>query len=262
MMLVRDVMKEDVPFVRGSDFITRVRSIMRENNLRTLPVVGDDMRLEGVILDRDVLRVTSTKSNVTVAGYIQVCPLVTPEMDVREAARLMLDGEMGRTAVVTSRGSPVLKGMLDIKDIFARIEVEEIPPRPVSDFMTPRVVTCSPGDRVSMVWSRMNQLGYSGFPVVRNDSLVGMVTRSDIIRAGYARLELEADHGRTASMSPRVERVMSTPPYMLPPGATVREAAGILLRLDVGRLCIANANGERLVGILDRYDLVRAWLGG
>jgi len=61
-----------------------------------------------------------------------------------------------------------------------------------------------------------------------------MITRRNIINAGYARIEREDDHGTKSTMSPPVEKIMSIPPYTLSEDATLKEAIQAFMKLDVG----------------------------
>jgi CBS domain-containing protein len=124
--------------------------------------------------------------------------------------------------------------------------------------MTTDVKTCSNKDHISKVWLNMKETGLSGFPVMKNGELVGMVTRRNIINAGYARIEREDNQGTRSTMSPPVEKIMSTPAYSLSPEATLAEAIQAFLKLDVGRISITNDG--KLVGIVDRNDIIKAFI--
>ncbi len=49
---------------------------------------------------------------------------------------------------------------------------------------------------------------------------------------------------------------MSTPAYTITPEASLKEAIEMMLKLDVRRLCVTNR--DKLVGIINRYDVVKA----
>lgn len=101
-------------------------------------------------------------------------------------------------------------------------------------------------------------LGFSGYPVVKAGRPVGIVTRRNIINAGYARIEKEDEHGTKATMSPPVEKVMSTPIYTISPQATLKEAIQVFLKLDIGRISVVSDG--KLVGIIDRNDIIKVFI--
>lgn len=257
-MKVQDVMTKNPIAIKETEFLTRARQIMRDYHYRTLPVVNGNNRVKGILTETALLGITSTKSNVTVEGFMRPAPTVTPDMELSHSAKLMLDAVVGRVPVVKSTQDSSLSGILSIVDIFRHIDLAKIPHKTVSEVMTRDVKTCSAADRIATVWSNMAKLGYSGIPVVKNGKLVGMVTRRDIIKAGYARIEVEAAHGTRAGTSLTVDKIMKTPPYTIAPDATIMEAIKTILKLDVGRLSVVD--GSRLVGIVDRYDLIKACL--
>lgn len=257
-MKVEEVMTKNPVFLHGSDFMTHARQVMRDRHYRTMPVVNSKNRVIGILTEKDLLNIYSTKSNVTVEGFVSETPFIYPEMDMMKAAKLMLDSGLGRIPVLKSGQDMTLVGILSIVDIFRNLKLDKIKAGTVSEVMTKDVETCSPKDSIAKVWLRMKESGFSGYPVVKDEELVGMVTRRNIINAGYARIEREDEHGTKSSMSPHVEKVMSTPAYQLSPETTLKEAIQAFLKLDVGRLSIVNDG--KIVGIIDRSDIIRAFI--
>lgn len=258
-MTVSNVMSEEVVYVTANDFVTHARQIMRDHHLRSLPVVEDDRfgRVIGILTDQDVLHISSSRSGVTVRGFIIECPAITPDTDIYESARMIFDAKLSRVPVIRSIDDQTLAGVLSTTDLLKKL-------RPakhllVRDVMTDSVVTCSPKDRIAKVWQNMLESDYTGLPVLSPDGeVIGVVTRHDIIRAGFARIGMEDGSGTRAKQSPPIERIMSTPAYTIPSATPVSEAIDTMLRLDVGRLSVVDDN--KLVGIIDRMDAVQACL--
>ncbi|KCZ70745.1 putative signal-transduction protein [Candidatus Methanoperedens nitroreducens] len=257
-MKVEEVMTRDPIFIRDTDFMTHARQVIRDRHKRTLPVVDNNNRVVGILTERGILGIYSTKSNVTVEGLASGFPEVYPDMDMIHAARLMINEGLGRVPVIRSIQDKTLVGILSTADIFRNLDLEKIPKRKVGEIMTRDVKTCSAKDSIARVWLRMRESGLSGFPVLKDDHLVGMITRRNIIKAGYARIEREDEHGTQSTMSPPVEKVMSSPAYTISPHATLKEATQSLMRLDIGRLSVVD-NGK-LAGIVDRNDIIKAFI--
>jgi len=260
LIKVQDVMFKRPVFIKGTEFMTKARQLIRDYHFRSLPVVDDKKRVTGVITKQDALKVTSTKSNVTVDGFALECPTITPDMDMLEAARIMLSAKMGRVPIVKSIHDRTLVGILSIVDIFKHINIEKAPVQTVEELMSTDVKVCGAKDPISKIWANMDEFGYSGFPVVKKGKLIGMVTRRDIIKAGYARMGKENEHGGRIGSSPPVEKIMSTPAYTVRPEATLKETIELMLKHDIGRLPVVK--NDKLVGIVDRYDLIRGYLKG
>lgn len=257
-MKLEEVMTKNPVFLHDSDYMTHARQVMRDRHYRTLPVVDNKNRLRGILTEKEMLNIYSTKSNVTVEGFTFESPLVYPDMEMMHAAKIMIDSGLGRVPVVKSGQDKTLVGILSVVDIFRNLDLEKIPSKKVGEMMTRNVKTCSPKDSTARVWMKMKELGFSGLPVVRDGKVIGMVTRRNILSAGYARIEREDEHGTRSTMSPAVEKIMSTPAYTLSPETTLKEAILTFLKYDVGRLSIVEK--EKLVGIIDRSDIIKAFI--
>ena len=70
MKCAQDFMIE-VPVLKFDDQITKARQILRDDGFREVYVTDAKKALLGYIDITDALRVTATKSNVTVEGYVK-----------------------------------------------------------------------------------------------------------------------------------------------------------------------------------------------
>jgi CBS domain-containing protein len=257
-MLVDDILSRDPLYVEDSTFLTKARQMIRDNHVRGLPVVNSKGIVLGVVTNQDMLRVTSTKSNVTVSGYVVPVPTVTGQMDILDAARLMLKEKKSLLPVVESEEKPRLSGVVSLLDVFMNIDLEDVPKRPVSEIMTSKVVTTRPDDPVTKIWDMMVDKDYTGLPVVKDGKLIGMITRFDLLK-GSARIGKEGERRSADSMQMPVEKFMSSPLYSVKPEDSVRTVIELMLKHNVGRMSVVD--GGELVGIVDRNDLIKSYLG-
>ena len=135
-MLVEDIMSRDPLYVEDSTFLTKARQMIRDNHVRGLPVVDSKGMVQGIVTNQDMLRVTSTKSNVTVSGYVVQVPVVTGQMNVLDAARLMLRERRTLLPVIESEEKPRLVGVVSLLDVFMNIDLKNVPKKQVSEVMT------------------------------------------------------------------------------------------------------------------------------
>lgn len=137
-----------------------------------------------------------------------------------------------------------------------------------ADLMTKKVVTAGPHSTVREAAKWLSGHGFTALPVVDSDDvLLGIVTEADVVRDRFPRdaRALLADRaaGSTetaaetaAEAAPAtVGEIMSTPAMALPAGTDIAEVAKYMLRHQIRSLPIVD--GERLVGIITRRDLVR-----
>ena len=258
-MLVEDILSRDPLYVEDSTFLTKARQLIRDNHVRGLPVVNSKRVVLGIVTTQDMLRVTSTKSNVTVSGYVVQVPTVTEDTDMFEAAKIMLKEKSTLLPVVESQENLVLKGVVTLIDVFKHIDISKVPDKQIGEVMTTKVVTASPDDSLTEVWGKMLDQDFTGLPIVKDGKPIGMITRFDILKRGWARISKESETRPSDSTQMHAEKLMSSPIFSLGPEASLADAIELMLKHDMGRISIVD-NGK-LVGIVDRNDLIKSYLG-
>ena len=126
----------------------------------------------------------------------------------------------------------------------------------VRDIMQEKIVTISAGDSLSTVQDIMTLGGVRHMPVVHAGRLVGVVSERDLLRASLSNLNAMGNDQRRAFLQAvEIKRVMSTPPVVIDPGATVKDAARVMAERKIG--CLPVVDGEKLVGLLTETDVLR-----
>jgi CBS domain-containing protein len=249
-MKIGEIMSTNPQYIGPNEFVTHAREIMREYNYESLPVV-EGGRVLGIVTIQDIINVTSTRSDVTVNGYIRASPRLTADTGLARAAFIVINTSEGRVPVVEGDR---LVGMLSIKDIFKELSELEPEDGPVRDHMTKKVVACQPEDSIARVWLNMINYGLTGFPVINmKQEVVGILTREDLMKRGYARIERESESRRMPST---VQKIMTTPAITVDEDDTILKAARIFMEHNIGRVPVVKNN--KLAGIIDRYDIIRA----
>ncbi len=241
-----------MPAVQENAYVTHVRQLMRDG-YRSLPVVDDQNRVKGIVTLLDMIKVTSTKSDVTIIGYINETRCATPDMEVADVARIFVETGFD-IPVVRSHDDYTLVGVVDLERLFNNLNFKKN--ESVSAVMTKTVRTCTATDPVSKVWLNMAQYGFSAYPIVKKKHLIGIITLKDLLKAGYVRLEREDERGGRGIYPPNVEKVMKTPVVTVESDSSIWEAANLMIQYEIGRLPVVE--DSKLIGIVDRQDLVRA----
>lgn len=127
-LLVRDLMTEDVIALQPDDSLARLRDLFYERQIRHMPIVDGDGQLVGLVSQRDLLR-NSLVDQVDVPEAVEQAVLerlqvrdlmtsqvegVRPDLDIREAAQIMLEHKYGCLPVVD--GERHLVGILTESD--------------------------------------------------------------------------------------------------------------------------------------------------
>lgn len=130
----------------------------------------------------------------------------------------------------------------------------------VRDIMQTKVVTISAGDRMSTVEDIMTLGHVRHMPVVQGGRLVGVVSERDLLRASLSVLSRHRTAERRAFLHVvEIAQVMSTPPVVIGPDATIEEAAAIMAEKKIG--CLPVLSGDVLVGMVTETDVLR-WVAG
>ncbi|MDI9395324.1 MAG: CBS domain-containing protein [Euryarchaeota archaeon] len=261
-MNVSEIMTNKPVSIKEGEFATRARQLMRDHFLRGVVVVDEGNRLVGMLNDQDIMRITSTRSDVTVGGYARQSPTVTPDMDVVKAAKLMVQSKQNRVPVVKSTTDRLVVGILSDVDILRNVELPKSTSKTIEAIMTKKVKTCFPDERVSKIWNYMIETDYTGIPVIsKKEDPIGMITRRDIIKSGILRMSVEDERATRPNESPKVEKIMSTPVYTLSENDSIRNAIKMIVQRDIGRVTVVNEQGK-ISGIVDRQDLLEAIVKG
>ena len=236
----------EIPVLKPGDQITKARQILRDDRFREVYVVDAKKNLLGYIDITDGLRVTATKSNVTIEGFVKEAPMVHPADSIEVAAQAMLSYRTDSAAVVDPE--PRLSGGVLFSDLFPVIISRNELHGTVESQMSPNVVALGHDDEIQKVYSLIIESGFSAFPVLKKKRLVGIISRRDLIGSRRVRSVI-ADHAHTP-----VESVMTTDVVTIAPGEPVSAAAELLVKHDVSRLPVLD--GDLLVGVIDRHDVI------
>ena len=258
---VAEIMSKNFPFIREDELVTKARAMLRSHRTRILPVVNYDKRLLGIIYRRNIMAITSSVSAIRVKGLMENPRLVAVlDEDGYSVAKRMVKLDEWYAPVVETKENKLYKGVLGLENFiahFLKIGSSKLS-ETLESIMSSEIVTCSPDDEVDNVWRLMQRRAFAGLPVVKKDKLVGMVTQKDFLDSGAVMPTFESKKGRYKS-PPKISAIMKTSVISLKPSATIRKAAEIMLNKNIGRLPITDEK-NRLVGIVDREDIVRAFL--
>lgn len=116
---------------------------------------------------------------------------IDPSRTIAEAARILSERRIG--SVVVSDGTRPVLGILSERDIVRAIAAEgaAVLARPVSDFMTAEVITCTGPSSITEVMELMTRGKFRHVPVIEDGQLRGIVSIGDIVNHRLAEIEHE-----------------------------------------------------------------------
>ena len=121
----------------------------------------------------------------------------------------------------------------------------------VRDAMIPQeaVITLSLSDEPAKVLDLTATTGHSGFPVLADNRLAGIITNRD------ARTIRTAEGG-----GPALRQVMTPAPFVVNPEDTLEDAIAIMVGHGINHLpVVAKESPDQLVGFLTRTDILKAY---
>ncbi len=238
----------EIPVLKPGDQITKARQILRDDRFREVYVVDAKKNLLGYIDITDGLRVTATKSNVTLEGFVRQAPVAKPQDTIEQVARTMRQFHTDSAAVVDEK-SHVVGGVL-LADLFPVIISRNELHGPVSRYMSGKVVCAVPTDELQKVYTMIIDSGFAAFPVMEKKRLVGIISRRDLISSRRVRSSI-AQHAHTT-----IGDAMTTEVVTMAPDMPIGAAAELIVRHDISLLPVIDDG--RLVGVVNRHDVLAA----
>ncbi len=105
---------------------------------------------------------------------------VQPSTPVYEAMRILVENNVTGLPVVDGEGK--LQGIVSEKDMLKLLYEEHVENEPVEKFMTRNVVAYEEADTLIDVCECLIANNFRRVPILKDGKLVGIISRSDIIR--------------------------------------------------------------------------------
>jgi len=182
------VTEKNIPFIAPDDDVQDILRTVGQPGPTMLPVLNGQ-RLVGVVTKANLLPLV--KSRAPVSSLMQSHIITAaPDDRVVHARRLLIDKNIARLPVVTSQKA--LVGMIsdfEIAIAFAKLKdaplghqnryLEEML---VRDAMRSPVIWAQPQLPAAVAAETMNRHNIGSLPILDRDRLIGMVTRTDLLR--------------------------------------------------------------------------------
>jgi len=112
----------------------------------------------------------------------------------------------------------------------------------VKDYMTRDVIKVDPDMTITEIKKIIKQTGHDGFPVEKNDEIVGIITASDIL---------------IRDLKPTVRGMMSNDIVIANEELSINDAARVMFRMGISRLPVTNEK-RKVLGIITNTDILRS----
>ncbi|MFQ6012316.1 MAG: CBS domain-containing protein [Thermoplasmata archaeon] len=169
-----------------------------------------------------------------------------PEENLSDALAVMRRHDFHELPVI--RGKELL-GMVSYATILRR---RNLPLTTRVDSVLVRPPRVEPRDPLTHVAEHLIAAGYRGLPVVEDDSLMGLISRSDVVGA-------LADSQEFAAL--RVQDIMTPDPQTVEEGESLAKARDLMRSLDERSIPVVDGEG-RLTGVVGLKDMIQAMTKG
>lgn len=198
---VRTIMTQQLTTLPHTAHVREAVETIIGKKIGGLPLVDDDGVLNGIVTERDVLRVlASERSPLNVEDVMTTDLRVThPDTEISSVTHDMTTYKFRRLPVVSD---DVLFGIITATDImrylgsgevFTRLttgDIGEVMALPVRTLISGELFTTPPGNCINNAAREMLDRNIGALPVIEDSRLIGLVTEFDLVR-GFAEEEWE-----------------------------------------------------------------------
>jgi CBS domain-containing protein len=263
-------MTSPVKTVSPKTRIIEARQMMSAEKIRALPVVQDE-KVVGIITWRGLLRadmpvidgiIWQRRDSLLekyVGDIMTVNPIaVVPQSPLPKSARIMLENKIPALPVLSEKHSPL--GIFTTSDAFRFImgalpELKQI--LRVNDYMTSDIVTIDPDTSLLEAQRLMGIKRIRSLPVMEEDELVGLVTRTDMVKVEPSRFASPKNQEQSLSvLLQSVEKIMTRQILTTKPQENLITVAKTMLENKIHCLPVVDHKNQ-LCGIITDSDLLR-----
>ena len=263
-------MTSPVKTVSPKTRIIEARQMMSAEKIRALPVVQDE-KVIGIITWRGLLRADmpvidgvmwqrrDSLQEKCVGDIMTVNPIaVVPQAPLPKSARIMLENKIPALPVLSENRSPL--GIFTTSDVF-RFILGALPGLKqilrVNDYMTSDIVTIDPNTSLLEAQRLMGIKRIRSLPVLEEGQLVGLVTRTDMVKVEPSRFASPKNQEQSlAVLLQPVEKIMTRHLLTTTSQENLTTVAQTMLENKIHCLPVLDSE-QQLSGIITDSDLFR-----
>lgn len=254
MVSVGEIMTKKVITLTTEDFISSAIAKMSDNKMHHIPILDGRGEYVGMLDYNLLYKRESIPVTTKVKTVMERTPSVGPDVDVSEAARIMLDSGIKALPVIEKNK---LKGIVTSTDIVHSIRsIPSVAVLPASEIMSGDPITVSEDDDLLEALRKMRDIDETSIPVVNKEGKVsGIVNINDISKElwrGRGRMR-QGEYYRNVT-KPSVKDVMA-PPLVVKPTETLSSCMEAMTKSDA-RICTVVNEDMVPEGVVSQSDIL------
>ena len=259
-MQIKNLMSEDLITIDKDQNLSDALKLLRKHNVSRLPVTNNK-ELVGIISERDIAnKLGSSKYESMPASRLHISSVMVKDvitvpqtMQLGEVAKLMLEKGIGSVPVMDGDKMVGIVSKADFVTLAVGIAFDKIT---VKELMTKDLKSVSPTERLIHARRVMIESHVGRLPVIEDETLVGMITSKDLMRAFIDfRKNVPEKYQKSQIKEVSVEDIMSSNPIFTSKDATISEVSKIMMETGYNGLPVVE-DGE-VVGIITQTDILR-----
>jgi len=255
-MNISDIAVSEYVEVDVDERLAKVRSIFERENSKGL-VVTEDGEYAGVVGEKQLMR-SRMEDDTKVSAVMRPAPSVDRHEDVRETARLLVEGDVKIAPVYEGEK---LYGIVTVDQILAAV-VESLDAITVGQIATEDVIGIGETESVGHAINSLRENGVSRLPVLNDGDLAGVVTTNDIVEFVVRDQERQGSGDRAGDIDRMLDipvyDIMSSPVVTATEDETARAVVERMFDNEVSGLVVTPAGTDNVAGIVTKTDVLRA----
>ncbi|WP_298518472.1 CBS domain-containing protein [uncultured Methanobrevibacter sp.] len=259
-MQIKNLMSEDLITIDKDQNLSDALKLLRKHNVSRLPVTNNK-ELVGIISERDIAnKLGSSKYESMPASRLHISSVMVKDvitvpqtMQLGEVAKLMLEKGIGSVPVMDGDKMVGIVSKADFVTLAVGIAFDKIT---VKELMTKDLKSVSPTERLIHARRVMIESHVGRLPVIEDETLVGMITSKDLMRAFIDfRKNVPEKYQKSQIKEVSVEDIMSSNPIFTSKDATISEVSKIMMETGYNGLPVVEDG--KVVGIITQTDILR-----
>jgi len=191
---IREIMSTKLTYANDKSSLNDVLKLMYEKNVGGLPIVDEEARIEAIITEEDFVRFCSSlDTGLLVESFMSPNVVTAPaQTTIEKMTRMIIQKGFRRMPVVQDG---VLMGMVTASDImkylgsgdaFEKVvtgDIAEVMNQPIKSLIKSSLIVTEKKADLGAAAKRMMDNDIGSLPVLDNESLAGILTERDYVRA-------------------------------------------------------------------------------
>lgn len=254
---------------RLDESIYQAIQLMADHNIRRVPVVDAQGKLQGIFTGRDIIRLLGRDAkfqalfdefsdNIDEVLAQPVTRIMTrnpatvsQNHNLYDAIRLMADRKIGGLPIVFGEELVGIITERDVMDVFPMIE--ELTGKRAEYTPAKKVVTVRPEMTLRQAWELLARKHFRRLPVTDEKGIiVGIVTTTDLVNANGL---LDAPFSEIEEEP--LEKIMIKNLHYLSTGDPLEKAVHVMSQYNIGSLLYMEGDGSEVKGIITERDILK-----